>query len=62
MTDSRRLRRASPHVGTIDRELRALERQFDKAHDRETMRGLIKRQLVLMADRAKHIKGGPDSP
>lgn len=59
--NARTIRRDNPEVAVIDRELRSLEAAFDRTHDKQSLRGLIKRQMVLMEARAKYLKGGPDA-
>ena len=61
MTDSRKLR-SNPDVARIDRALTRLEADFDKARDRDELRGVLNEQLRLMEARAKYLKGAAEQP
>ncbi len=50
-----------PEVIAIDRAIRQIERDYDRARTKDEMHGLQRKQLQLMQDRAKYIKGA-DKP
>lgn len=46
-----------PEVIAIDRAIRQLERDYDRAKTKDERHGLQRKQMQLMQDRAKYIKG-----